>query len=241
MASLEPGRNEPIMVMPCTPWSKKVGAGNILFASTHPKALTPSWFSVVRLKPNTEYRLTAWIKTRGVLGAQGALLNVHELQKKAMTNALVRHNDWTRVERIFNSGRGGKLSVNLLFGGWGTSRGTAWYDDVSLQEMTPVFAEGKAVKLTGDSGRGKKIFHEHQIAACVRCHVVEGKGGPIGPPLDGIASRKEEEYLRQSMTDPQAVIAEGFQLEISPMPPMNVLLKEQEFEDVMAYLLSLKE
>ncbi|MEM1296978.1 MAG: c-type cytochrome, partial [Verrucomicrobiota bacterium] len=176
---------------------------------------------------------------RGVLGAQGALLNVHELQQKAKTNALIRNNDWTQVERIFNSGKGGRMSVNLLFGGWGTSRGTAWYDDVELQEMFSVIKPG-ATKVVGDSARGRQIFHEHQVAACIRCHVVGGQGGPIGPALDGIASRKSEEYLRQSLVDPQSVIAEGFQLEISPMPPMNVLLKEQEFEDVMAYLMSLK-
>ncbi len=205
-----------------------------------PEGADASWFSPVTLKPNAEYRLTAWVKTQGVLGAQGALLNVHELQQKAKTNALIRNNDWTLVERNFNSGQGGRMTVNLLFGGWGTSRGAAWYDDVSLQEMIPVFKSGEAMEVVGDPTRGWAVFHEHQVAACIRCHAVGGEGGPIGPPLDGIASRKDEVYLRQSMNDPQAVIAEGFQLEISPMPPMNVLLNEQEYEDVMAYLLSLK-
>ena len=199
-----------------------------------------SWLTFVELKPNTEYRLAGWIKTNRILGAHGALLNVHQLQHKAKTNALQKNNDWTQVERVFNSGSGGKVSVNLLFGGWGTSRGTAWYDDVSLQEMIPVFKKADAQKIVGNPENGRKIFHEHQVAACIRCHVVGGQGGPIGPPLDGIANRKSEDYLRESLTDPQATIAEGFKLEISPMPPMNVLLKEQEFEDVMAYLISLK-
>ncbi len=205
-----------------------------------PEGADASWFTWVELKPNTEYRLRAWIKTQGILGAQGALLNVHELQHKAKTNALIRNNKWTQVERIFNSGGGGKMSVNLLFGGWGTSRGTAWYDDVELQEMIPILKTAEQLKIVGDVTRGRQIFHEHQVAACIRCHVVGGEGGPIGPALDGIASRKSEEYLRESLIDPQSVIAEGFQLEISPMPPMNVLLKEQEFEDVMAYVMSLK-
>lgn len=199
-----------------------------------------SWLTWVDLKPNTEYRLRSWIKTQGVLGAQGALLNVHELGQRAKTNALVRNNNWTQVERIFNSGKGGKVSVNLLFGGWGTSRGTAWYDDVELQEMIPIIKPAEQIEIVGDVTRGRQIFHEHQVAACIRCHVVGDEGGPIGPALDGIASRKSEEYLRQSLVDPQAVMAEGFPAEISPMPPMNVLLKEQEFEDVMAYVLSLK-
>ena len=144
------------------------------------------------------------------------------------------------VEKVFNSRGQTAESVNLLFGGWGKSRGTAYYDDVSLQEMIPVFKEVKEVTIVPDIERGKKVFHEHQLASCVRCHMIEGKGGPIGPALDGIASRKDETYLRQSMTDPQAVIAEGFPAQVSPMPPMGVILTKQEFEDVMAYLLTLK-
>ncbi len=40
--------------------------------------------------------------------------------------------------------------------------------------------------------------------------------------------------------DPQAAIAEGFQAEVSPMPPMGVLLNQQEMRDIMAYLMTLK-
>lgn len=40
--------------------------------------------------------------------------------------------------------------------------------------------------------------------------------------------------------DPNARLAEGYtQLEISPMPPVGVLLKEQDLADIMAYLLTL--
>jgi len=197
-----------------------------------------SWFAPVKLKPNTEYRLTGWIKTGNILGGHGALLNVHELQHEAKTNSLVRSNDWTQVESFFNSGDRTTATVNLLVGGWGKARGTAWFDDVALQEVIPI--TDTATKVVGDATRGRTIFHEHQVAACIRCHQLEGEGGPVGPPLDGIASRKDAVYLRESLTDPQATLAEGYQLQVSPMPPMNVLLSEQEFEDVLAYLLSLK-
>jgi len=80
----------------------------------------------------------------------------------------------------------------------------------------------------------------HPIAACIRCHVVNGAGGPIGPALDTIATRKGEDYILQSLVDPGATIAEGFQGKVSPMPPMGVLLKPQELADVMAYIMTLK-
>ena len=58
----------------------------------------------------------------------------------------------------------------------------------------------------------------------------------MGPPLDGIAGRKDEDYLRESLIDPQATIAEGYSSDVSPMPPFGVLLSPQELEDVLAYL-----
>ena len=41
--------------------------------------------------------------------------------------------------------------------------------------------------------------------------------------------------------DPNAKLADGYtQLGISPMPPMSLILKAQEIEDVVAYLLTLR-
>ena len=135
-----------------------------------------------------------------------------------------------------------ELTINCLFGGWGKSTGKAWWDDVSLHEVEYKIIADDEPKLTGgDVKRGEEIFNTHQIAACNRCHMVGGKGGPIGPPLDGIASRKEKDYLMESLINPQAVMAEGWAVEVSPMPPMGVLLKEQELADIMAYLMTLKE
>ena len=104
-----------------------------------------------------------------------------------------------------------------------------------------IIADDTPELTAGNVKRGEQIFNTHQIAACIRCHVVGGKGGPIGPALDGIASRKEKDYLMESLINPQAVMAEGWAAEVSPMPPMGVLLTEQEMADVMAYLMTLKE
>ena len=40
--------------------------------------------------------------------------------------------------------------------------------------------------------------------------------------------------------EPNAKLAKGYEtLEISPMPPLGVLLKEQELADILAYLATL--
>ncbi len=199
-----------------------------------------SWCTDVEVKANTEYRLSGWILTAGVNGALGAFLNVHQSPGgRVVTRAMQKKNGWTTVDVFFNSGKRERLSINCCFGGWGKSVGSAWYDDVTLREVLPGKDEMETV--AGDADRGRKLFMEHPLAGCIRCHTLKGKGGPIGPPLDGIASRKEKDYILKSLVDPMAEIAEGFEGKVSPMPPMNVLLKPQELSDVMAFLMTLKE
>ena len=59
--------------------------------------------------------------------------------------------------------------------------------------------------------------------------------------LDGVAAKKDEAYLIESLADPNARLAEGYiATPVSPMPPMRLILKPQEFEDVKAFLMTLK-
>jgi alpha-N-arabinofuranosidase len=93
-----------------------------------------SWIQDVPVKPGTEYRLAGWIKTENVAGATGALLNVHNLQP-VQTNAVTGTRDWTRVECRFETAHHQRIQINCLFGGWGLSTGTAWFDDIRLTEI----------------------------------------------------------------------------------------------------------
>lgn len=92
----------------------------------------------------------------------------------------------------------------------------------------------------GDAKRGEDLFHNSPVAACASCHMVSGKGGDVGPILDGVAVRSDKDYILESLMDPNAKFAKGYEtLEISPMPPLGVLLKEQEVADLLAYLATL--
>lgn len=192
-----------------------------------------SHFADVPLKPNTEYRLSAWIKTHAFRGK--ASLNDH-IGRAETSPKISRNQDWTEVEVIFNSKDRKKASINLLHVG----KGDIYFDDVKLCELV-LENEDDASKLVGDIQRGEKIFWEHPVAACKNCHILKGQGSAVGPALDGIASRKEEAYILESLVNPNAKLAEGYTATpISPMPPMNLILKPQEFADVKAFILSLK-
>jgi quinoprotein glucose dehydrogenase len=64
----------------------------------------------------------------------------------------------------------------------------------------------------GDAEAGRKIFFEREDVACLRCHQsgLEA-GGEVGPKLDGLASRVTPEYILESIVNPNAHIAAGFE------------------------------
>ena len=106
-----------------------------------------SAYATVELKSGVRYSLSAWIKTEDVEGGgMGALLNVHELQQKAMTKGIRGTNEWRKVETVFVNPSSRRVTVNCLFGGWGRSKGTAWYDDLSLNEMKPLYRKEQPVE-----------------------------------------------------------------------------------------------
>jgi len=93
----------------------------------------------------------------------------------------------------------------------------------------------------GDIKRGSDLFFTSPTAACASCHTVGGKGGAVGPILDGIAVRSDKDYILESLMEPNAKFAKGYEtLTISPMPPLGILLKEQELADILAFLQTLK-
>ena len=62
----------------------------------------------------------------------------------------------------------------------------------------------------GDGEVGKEIFAEKAEAACMRCHKVKGEGGDVGPDLAEVGKKMGREFVLQSIVDPNAVIAKGY-------------------------------
>jgi alpha-N-arabinofuranosidase len=114
-----------------------------------------SWRQVVPVEPFSRYRLSAWIKTENIKPGtgQGALLDIHDIQG-VKTQVITGTQDWTRVECEFETVNT-SVDVNCLFGGWGQSTGTAWYDDVRLEKIASVTPTSKTVeaKVAIDAGK----------------------------------------------------------------------------------------
>ena len=75
--------------------------------------------------------------------------------------------------------------------------------------------------------------------ACLSCHVFAGEGAPMGPDFDGIGGRVDVNYLRESILDPAAGAAEGFETFLGVMPPIfGDQLNAGQLEAVVQFLAS---
>lgn len=67
---------------------------------------------------------------------------------------------------------------------------------------------------------------------CLACHSLAGKGGTVGPALDGVADRLDTTYLTNWLKDPTSVKAD------SKMPKLP--LSEENVNELVAFLSQLK-
>ncbi len=71
--------------------------------------------------------------------------------------------------------------------------------------------------------------------ACVACHDVTGTARLVGPPLTDVGERLSAAEIRQSIVDPNAVIAEGFQAGLMLQNFADTLTSE-ELNQLVSYL-----
>jgi mono/diheme cytochrome c family protein len=86
---------------------------------------------------------------------------------------------------------------------------------------------------------GEQIF---TAAGCAGCHTLSkaGANGTIGPSLNDLASSSDikgspEDYVRQSILDPDAVVVSGFQAGV--MPSFDGKLSDKQVQALVQYLL----
>lgn len=108
----------------------------------------------------------------------------------------------------------------------------------------------------GDAKEGKKWFANRKLGNCLACHVNQDLAskpfhGEIGPPMDGAGSRYSESQLRGILVNSKAVFGDqtimpGF-YKTNPGKRTakkfkdKTILSGQQIEDIIAYVMTLKE
>ena len=68
-------------------------------------------------------------------------------------------------------------------------------------------APAKTRAVSGDPAKGKTIFWER--AGCSTCHMVQGRGGVLGPDLSRVGEARAADYLVDSIRQPSKELSTG--------------------------------
>ncbi len=182
-----------------------------------------SFFFDVEVEPESEYELTAWIRTENVRtrrGGRGAQLNIHALPGQPRTAAIRGTQDWTPVILRFKTGRERSIGVNCLFGGWGLATGRAWWDDVILRRVSASADSGNVVL-------DRVAAHYRETASPEALEefgeLIEGQKRQLGPVLlaalglSGTVGAGDDEALKGRIIELRTI-------------PQKLLYDQQELE-----------
>jgi len=83
----------------------------------------------------------------------------------------------------------------------------------NVPESSPPRWSTCSLATAGDPKRGEQIFYKHPgtppACSAIPC---EAQGSAVGPALDGISTRHNcAAYIKQSLLEPNAVLAKGFE------------------------------
>ncbi len=105
-----------------------------------------------------------------------------------------------------------------------------WIDNMDLNGFPPK----PTIQMTGSPATALQASNRPHLfdQVCTACHAVDGRGGRVGPALDGVGDRWDATYLTRWLHDPGAV---------KPGTTMPMLgLTDPQVTDLVAYLSTLK-
>ena len=124
--------------------------------------------------------------------------------------------DLTRVQKkhgnsdadLFRTINGGVPGTAMPPNG-ATQQGVGMTEEEIWQVISYIHSvEVKAsAQQTGNTARGKELFNGS--AVCATCHMIQGKGGRLGPDLTATGSSRSTEYIVDSVRNPSRRLAQG--------------------------------
>lgn len=94
------------------------------------------------------------------------------------------------------------------------------------------------VDIKGNPHNGQDIFFNRML--CISCHKINGIGGILGPELSEIGAINTPDYIKESIINPNTDIVKTYKPDIMPKY-FKENLTQQEIDDIVSYLITLKE
>jgi len=105
----------------------------------------------IQLKPNRRYRLHGWVRTENLDPHGAPVCGTFQIQHSGSHGIVVSGRNhpgtcgWTEEVLDFTPPGDGKTRIAVFFVGFGKGTGTAWFDQVSLEEVN---TQGTTLKVT---------------------------------------------------------------------------------------------
>jgi alpha-L-arabinofuranosidase len=106
----------------------------------------------IQVKPGQLYRFTGWIRTKGLDPHGAPVSGTYQIQQPGGKGIIASgrshrgDTDWTEVPILFESPPDGKVRIAVFFVGFGRGTGTAWFDDLRLEEVEAAKAPIKVLR-----------------------------------------------------------------------------------------------
>jgi WD40 repeat protein/serine/threonine protein kinase/tetratricopeptide (TPR) repeat protein len=100
---------------------------------------TGLWQEIL-VKPNQWYLFSGWVRTQGLHSHGAPVFGTFQIQHPGGAQIIARgtnhadNTDWTEVKIPFQAPAGGSVRICVFFAGFGKGTGTAWFDDLKLEE-----------------------------------------------------------------------------------------------------------
>ena len=92
------------------------------------------------------------------------------------------------------------------------------------------------VAVTGDREAGHQLFWDK--GKCGQCHMIDGKGGRLGPDLTSVGRKRSLAYLKESILDPNADITPGYNtITVVTKDRKTIVGVQRGFDDFSAQLM----
>jgi mono/diheme cytochrome c family protein len=113
-----------------------------------------------------------------------------------------------------------------------TETGPAETETGQTETTPPATTAPEEEAPAGDPAAGKALFASN---GCSGCHTFEAAGstGAVGPNLDEVLEGKDAEFVHQSIVEPNAEVAEGYNAGVMPSFEQ---LSEDQVNDLVAFL-----
>lgn len=113
-----------------------------------------------------------------------------------------------------------------------TETGPAETETGQTETTPPATTAPEEEAPAGDPAAGKALFASN---GCSGCHTFEAAGstGAVGPNLDEALEGKDAEFVHQSIVEPNAEVAEGYNAGVMPSFQQ---LSEDQVNDLVAFL-----